>query len=62
MDWSSLCKPREEGGLGFVKFADFNLAILAKLAWWVLTNKYCLCVEILKAKYKVKGNWLNLSC
>lgn len=58
MAWSSLCKPREGGGLGFRKFADFNLAILAKLAWWVLTNKDCLCAEILEAKYKVGGNWL----
>ena len=35
---------------------------MAKLAWWVLTNKDFLSVEILKAKYKVRGNWLNLNC
>ena len=59
MAWSSLCKPKRDGGLGFRKFANFNLALLAKLAWWILTRKECLRIDLLIAKYKVRGNWLN---
>ena len=57
--WSSLCWPLKEGGLGFRKFWDFNQALLSKLAWWILSEKDCLCVKVLRAKYKVRGNWLN---
>ena len=45
--------------MGFRKFWDFNQAILSKLAWWVLSGKDCLCIEVLRAKYKVHHNWLN---
>ena len=57
--WSTLCRSQKEGGLGFRNFCDFNQAILSKLAWWILSGKNCLCVNVLKAKYKVRHNWLN---
>jgi len=57
--WSLLCWPPKEGGLGFRKFWDFNQALLSKLAWWILSGKDCLCVKVLRAKYKVRGNWQN---
>ena len=57
--WSTLCRSQKEGGLGFKNFWDFNQAILSKLAWWILPGKNCLCVNVLKAKYKVRHNWLN---
>ncbi|XP_030923696.1 uncharacterized protein LOC115950621 [Quercus lobata] len=59
ISWSSSCRPQKEGGLGFRKFRDFNQALLSKLAWWVLYGKDCLCIEVLRAKYKVHHNWLN---
>ena len=59
MAWSSLYWPQKEGGLGFKRSWDFNQALLSKLAWWVLTEKNCLCVNVLRAKYKVRNNWLN---
>ena len=57
--WASLCWPLKEGGLGFRKFWEFNQALLAKLAWWLLAGKDCLCINLLQAKYKVRNNWLN---
>ena len=57
--WDSLCWPLKEGGLGFRKFWEFNQALLAKLAWWLLEGRDCLCINLLRAKYKVRNNWLN---
>ena len=50
ISWSSLCRPLKEGGLGFRKSWVFNQALLSKLAWWILSGKNCLCVNILRAK------------
>ncbi|KAK9992588.1 hypothetical protein SO802_027573 [Lithocarpus litseifolius] len=57
--WDLLCWPLKAGGLGFRKFWEFNQALLAKLAWWLLEGKDCLCISLLRAKYKVRNNWLN---
>ncbi|KAF3956171.1 hypothetical protein CMV_018682 [Castanea mollissima] len=57
--WDLLYWPLKEGGLGFRKFWEFNQALLAKLAWWLLVGKDCLCINLLRVKYKVRTNWLN---
>jgi hypothetical protein len=31
--------------------------MLSKVAWWVLTKRDCLCVNILVSQYKVINNW-----
>ena len=36
--WSELCRPQSHGGLGFRFFESFNEAMIAKLAWWVLSG------------------------
>ncbi len=59
MAWASLCKPRSQGGLGFKQFEHFNEAMLAKLAWWVLSDRDSFYMKVLKAKYKVGNNWLR---
>ncbi len=51
--------PLSEGGLGFRTFESFNEAMIAKLAWWVLSNRDSFCVTVLRAKYKVRNKWLT---
>ncbi|XP_043717833.1 uncharacterized protein LOC122665760 [Telopea speciosissima] len=33
--WSKLCRPKSEGGLGVRRLKELNLALLAKLAWFI---------------------------
>ena len=58
-DWDNLCCPRSEGGLGFKKSKTMNSALLAKLAWMIATKRDSLCMRILRAKYRVKDEWLR---
>ena len=47
------------GGLGFKKVKDINNALLAKLAWLIASKHDSLCMQILRARYKVKQDWLR---
>jgi hypothetical protein len=51
LSWENLTKSKKEGGLGFRDLYGFNLAMLAKQAWRMLTNPESLCARVLKAKY-----------
>lgn len=51
--WDKLCHPRNKGGLGFKKAKDVNIAFLAKLAWQIASKRDSLCMNILRAKYKI---------
>ena len=57
--WDNLCRPIKDGGLGFKKAKNINNALLAKLAWMVASKRDSLCMMILRAKYKVKNDWLR---
>uniref|UniRef100_A0A803Q826 CCHC-type domain-containing protein n=1 Tax=Cannabis sativa TaxID=3483 RepID=A0A803Q826_CANSA len=49
--WSGLCQPKRCGGLGFRRFKDMNLALLAKLCWMVMEGKDKPWVKLLRDKY-----------
>jgi hypothetical protein len=51
LSWEVLSKTKREGGLGFRDLHGFNMAMLARQAWRMLTNPSSLCARVLKARY-----------
>lgn len=51
INWDSLSTPKCFGGLGFKDLRCFNLALLAKQGWKLLSNPTTLISRVLKAKY-----------
>ena len=51
LSWDKLCSPKAEGGLGFKKLKEFNLALLAKQGWQLQHRHDTLVYRVLKAKY-----------
>ncbi|KAA3487748.1 reverse transcriptase [Gossypium australe] len=59
--WKHLCRSKEEGGLGFRNMAQFNIALLAKQGWRLLTYPDSLVAQVFKAKYYPNGDFLHSS-
>jgi hypothetical protein len=57
--WSSICLPKKVGGLGFRRMHEFNLSLIAKLGWKLLSNADCLWVNQLQKKYIKYGNFIS---
>jgi hypothetical protein len=51
LSWEKLTMEKEKGGLGYKDLYMFNLAMLAKQGWRLLTNPDSLCARVMKAKY-----------
>lgn len=49
--WKRLCVPKEFGGLGLKELKKFNMAMLAKQGWRLLTEANPLVSAVMKAKY-----------
>ena len=49
--WEKLTKPKRMGGLGFKDIQTFNVALLAKIPWRMLTNPDCLLSRLFMGKY-----------
>jgi hypothetical protein len=59
LSWEKLTMLKCKGGLGFRDIHTFNLAMLAKQAWWLVQNSSSLCARVLRAKYYPCGDVLK---
>jgi hypothetical protein len=60
--WHNICRPKNEGGLGFRFLNQMNLAMLGKLVWCLITKKNTLWVNVLAHKYKVLSSTPKDGC
>nr|WMB96745.1 hypothetical protein [Solanum melongena] len=51
LSWDQVCLPKDQGGLGLRDTRKANFAFLAKLCWYIVKDKDCLWVELIKRKY-----------
>ncbi|KAI5335569.1 PREDICTED: reverse mRNAase [Prunus dulcis] len=61
ISWEKLCRPKDEGGMGFRHLYAFNFAMLAKQGWRILTMPTSLASKLLQAKYFPTSSFLNAS-
>ncbi|KAM6583826.1 hypothetical protein CsatB_010828 [Cannabis sativa] len=59
MAWDKLCLHKRGGGMGFRNLRDFNLSLLGKQGWRMLTRPQSLASRLFKARYFPNGNFLN---
>jgi hypothetical protein len=59
VSWEEMTKPKYMGGLGFRDIELFNLALLARQGWRILTNPDTLSAKILKAVYYPTSDFLT---
>ncbi|XP_019157741.1 PREDICTED: uncharacterized protein LOC109154396 [Ipomoea nil] len=57
--WDKMCIPKKHGGLGFKELHAFNLAMLGKQAWRLLTKPESLVSKVYKARYYPKGTFYD---
>ncbi|KAK2423594.1 hypothetical protein QL285_034041 [Trifolium repens] len=49
--WDRMTPPKNQGGLGFRDLHTFNLAMIAKQSWNIMTKPHSLVAKIYKARY-----------
>lgn len=59
MSWKSMCKSKMSGSLDFQHMHDFNVALLGKQGWLLMTNPRSLVARIYKARYYPFTNFLT---
>lgn len=51
MAWEHLTEPKCKGGMGFRDLRSFNLAMLGKKGWRLISRPDSLCARVLKGRY-----------
>lgn len=57
--WELMCKPKAMGGIRFKRLHDFNIAMLGKQCWKLITTPNSLVVRILKARYYPRSSFAD---
>uniref|UniRef100_A0A0A9C726 Reverse transcriptase zinc-binding domain-containing protein n=1 Tax=Arundo donax TaxID=35708 RepID=A0A0A9C726_ARUDO len=57
--WWKLCIPKRKGGMGFRDLHCFNIAMLAKQVWRLLSESDSLCARVMRARYYPDRKLLN---
>ncbi|XP_071688975.1 uncharacterized protein [Rutidosis leptorrhynchoides] len=52
--WSTICLPKDEGGLGVKRLKEWNIALMVSHIWRLITNKHSLWVKWIH-EYRLKG-------
>ena len=60
--WQDLCKPKNQGGMGFKDLALYNDALLAKQTWRLLHDIQSLFHRVFKAKFFPNSTVLEAKC
>lgn len=61
MSWERLSVPKVFGGMGFKSLRAFNLAMIGKQAWKLVTHPDSLLTRLLKARYYPHGDYFSAS-
>ncbi|XP_030494621.2 uncharacterized protein LOC115710395 [Cannabis sativa] len=61
MSWGCMCRHKHAGRLGFRSLHDFNLSLLGKQGWQLLTNESSLIGKVFKARYYPNKTFLDAS-
>ena len=59
MGWKKTCNEKNLGEIGFRELHLFNMALLAKQGWKLLTGQSSLLFRVLKARYFPTSTFLN---
>jgi len=55
VDWNTVCRGKEVGGLGVRRIREFNLALLGRWGWWLLIDSSSLWIRVLASRYGMEG-------
>lgn len=61
MKWDRLCVDKKFRGLGFRNLEGFNLVMLVKHGWSLITDPKALVSKLYKVRYFPNGDFLNVS-
>lgn len=56
MNWETVCKSKDKGGMGIRRMTDMNKALLTKVGWRLVENKTGW-GRIMKAKYLANNHF-----
>jgi hypothetical protein len=59
VSWKDLAKPKVKGGMGFRDLELFNVSLLGKHGWRLMTNPSSLCARVLKDRYYPHSEFLQ---